>query len=88
MAQDLAATIDAAWENRAELEVADGPTGIVYLPATYHAATATDAQRLARDTDWVEHPDGSVTGVGARLWLIGDDLRTLDGFAELQVARA
>jgi type VI secretion system protein ImpE len=78
---------DLVWRP-AELEVANGPTGIVYLPATYHAAAPTDAQRMGRDTDWIEQPDGSVTGVGARLLLIDDDLVTFDGFEELAVAAA
>ena len=78
---------DLVWRP-AELEVADGPGGMVYLPATYHAPTATDAQRMARETDWIEQADGSVTGVGARLLLIGDDLLPLDGFDELLGARA
>lgn len=77
---------DLVWRP-AELEVADGPGGIVYLPATYHAQLQTDAQRLARETDWIEGVDGSVTGVGARLLLVGDDLLALDGFEELTVAQ-
>ena len=48
-----------------------------------------------RATDWIEDADGSgesgqggigPRGIGQRGWLAGDDILTLDGFAELMVA--
>jgi len=78
---------DLVWRP-AELDVAGGPGGVVYLPATYHAAAPTDAQRLGRETDWVEAADGTATGLGARCLLVGDDLKTFDDFAELTVTPA
>jgi type VI secretion system protein ImpE len=78
---------DLVWRP-AELEVADGPTGVVYLPAIYHAAAAemNDELRLGRATDWVEE-GGATRGLGLRCWLAGDDLKALGDFAELTVAR-
>lgn len=78
---------DLVWRP-AELEVADGPTGIVYLPATYHAPAAelTDELRLGRATDWVEEGEG-MRGLGLRCWLADDEVKALGEFAELTVAR-
>ena len=64
---------DLVWR-AAELEVAGGPSGIVYLPAIYHASAGegTNDRRLGRTTDWVEE-EGGVRGLGLRGWLIGDE---------------
>jgi type VI secretion system protein ImpE len=75
---------DLVWR-RAELDVAGGPGGVVYLPAIYHAASGmTDAHRLGRATDWIEEP-GHVHGLGQRILLIGDEPRALDEITDLQV---
>jgi type VI secretion system protein ImpE len=71
---------DLFWR-RATMQVADGPDGIVYLPAIYppvaDAATAmTDALRLGRATDWSEAGGGPMRGLGAVTLLVGDDART------------
>ena len=71
---------DLYWR-RATMEVADGPDGEVYLPATYAAADAqslSDALRLGRETDWRQEGEaGPVRGVGARTFLLGEDAATL-----------
>ncbi len=76
---------DLVWRP-AELEVRGGPTGIVYLPAIYHAAAdeMTDAHRLGRATDWVEEGE-TVRGLGLRTWLVGEEAVTLDDVVELAV---
>jgi type VI secretion system protein ImpE len=75
---------DLVWR-QAELEVRGGPSGVVYLPAVYPADSMTDAQRLGRETDWVEQ--GAETwGVGLRTFLVGDDALALGEFTELAVA--
>ena len=63
---------DLVWR-AAELEIADGSAGVVYLPTIYHAPAAeqTAQHRLGRATDWVEGP--RVRGLGLRTWLVGDD---------------
>lgn len=77
---------DVVWRP-AELDVRGGPSGVVYLPAIYHAAAAemTDAHRLGRATDWVEE-DGRFRGMGLRSWLVGEDEITIDELRTLEVA--
>lgn len=75
---------DTIWRP-AELDVADGPSGVVYLPVIYHAAAAeqTALHRLGRATDWV---DGDIVrGLGLRTWLVGDDAVSPGDFADLSV---
>ncbi|MGI4876222.1 MAG: type VI secretion system accessory protein TagJ [Janthinobacterium lividum] len=74
---------DTVWRP-AELEVADGPNGVVYLPVIYHAGSdQTPDQRLGRATDWVEGE--FVSGVGLRTWLIGDEAVSPGDFAQMTV---
>jgi type VI secretion system protein ImpE len=79
---------DLVWR-ACELEVADGPTGVVYIPAVYVAAPEeqTDAQRLARESDWIE-AQGITRGVGQRCFLIGDDIVALSEIETLAVDAA
>lgn len=71
---------DIGWRP-AEVEIADGPSGVVYLPAIYPMSTTAEA-RLGRVTDWIE-TDGLPRGIGLRCLLVGDaeiglhDLQTL-----------
>lgn len=71
---------DIGWRP-AEVEIIDGPTGVVYLPAIYPFSATAEA-RLGRMTDWVE-TDGLSRGAGQRCLLVGDeeiglhDLQTL-----------
>ena len=76
---------DVIWRP-AELDIVDGPSGIVYLPAIYHAAPAeqTPQQMLGRETDWRERV--TTRGLGLRTWLIGDDALSPGDFTELTVA--
>lgn len=75
---------DLVWR-QAELDVRGGPNGVVYLPAVYFATSMSDAQRLGRETDWVEQGAQTV-GVGLRTFLIGEDAVALGEFTELVVA--
>ena len=77
---------DRVWRP-AELDVVDGPTGVVYLPMIYPAAGSplTDAQRLGKETDWTE-AHGLGCGVGQRCWLIGDDLVVASEVEEIAAA--
>ncbi len=83
--QPLARLRDTVWRP-AELDVADGPSGVVYLPSIYHAAAGeqTDAHRLGRVTDWIDGPPAR--GLGLRTWLIGDDAVGPADFGTLMVA--
>lgn len=90
LAQIVALTVDKperprdlVWR-KAELEVRGGPTGVVYLPAIYHAGEMTDAQRLGRETDWIDQ-DREVWGRGLRTFLVGDEAVVLGEFESLAV---
>jgi type VI secretion system protein ImpE len=65
---------DLIWRP-SRLEVRDGPTSEVYLPALYvsDSPDIDDAIRLGRRTDWCEVQGGLVRGVGQRTFLVGDD---------------
>jgi type VI secretion system protein ImpE len=63
---------DLIWR-RASVSVTDGPNGDVYIPAIYVSIEQQDdAVKLGRATEWLER-DGLVTGLGQRIWLVGDD---------------
>jgi type VI secretion system protein ImpE len=72
-----ASPVELVWR-RAELELADGRQGEAFIPLTY-IASSTDRQQLGQETDWVEHASGLVTGVGLKLYLVGDAGVALDG---------
>lgn len=69
--------VELIWR-RADFELADGRQGEIFLPLTY-AGSSTDSQRLGRETDWLEHTAGLVTGMGTKTWLVGDTAVVLDG---------
>lgn len=65
---------DLLWRET-ELDVANGPDGVVYVPCLYWNSHthADDAIKLGRATDWIEGDAGVVRGVGQRTFLVGDD---------------
>lgn len=71
---------------RASMDVADGPDGVVYLPALYAAEGADLAsdQRLGRATDWRELAPGLVRGVGQRVFLAGENAIGMMELGQLQ----
>ncbi len=78
---------DLVWR-KAELEVHEGPNGVVYIPATYlgGAGEPSDAQRLGRETEWVEE-GGLTRGLGQRCLLVGDEIVALADIKSLAIAR-
>lgn len=76
-----ASPLEWVWR-RARVALTNGRQGEVLLPLTY-ADSATDAQKLGRETDWVEHGSGLVSGLGLKLLLLGDTAVPLDGRQEL-----
>jgi type VI secretion system protein ImpE len=66
-------TRDLIWR-RANMSVANGPDGEVYIPAIYASNDPDLASRyrLGRATDWLEE-GGPVRGVGQRLYLAGEE---------------
>ncbi|TXI02184.1 MAG: nitrogen fixation protein [Rhizobium sp.] len=70
---------------RAELELVDGASAPVLLPAIYYGTT--DAKLLlGRETEWVEEATGITTGRGQKCFLAGDDLVSFHDLKLLEVA--
>lgn len=57
----------------AELELAEGASAPVLLPAIYHGTTGAKLL-LGRETEWIDEPTGITTGRGQKCFLAGDDL--------------
>jgi type VI secretion system protein ImpE len=72
---------DLAWR-RADVSVAGGPDGTVYLPALYAQAPATDALRLGRETTWTD--TAPVRGCGQRVFLAGEEALGMMDLTELR----
>lgn len=70
----------------AHLEVRDGPSGDVFLPALYPGSHehADNQVRLGRLTDWKGAEGGPVLGAGLRTYLVDDDAMSLLEWRELQ----
>ena len=65
--------MDLVWR-KTTIEVDGGPDGEVFMPARYpNPSTWTDEEKLGRGTQWVEHSEGIVTGIGQRMILVEDD---------------
>lgn len=60
---------------RADIDVEDGPVGVVHLPVIYGFPNLAvdDKAKLGRLTDWHEIPDGPTVGIGQKTWLVGDE---------------
>jgi type VI secretion system protein ImpE len=69
---------DLLWR-RAHMVVTDGPDGEVFVPALYYGSHADEDDRikLGRMTDWRGGEGEPVRGVGQRLFLVGDEARSI-----------
>lgn len=69
---------DLLWR-RAHMVVAGGPDGEVYLPSLYPMTfqSEDDQLRLGRGTDWQGDEGEPVRGVGQRMFLVGEDTRSI-----------
>lgn len=70
---------------RAELELVDGASAPVLLPAIYHGTTGAKLL-LGRETEWVDEATGITTGRGQKCFLAGDDLVSFHDLKSLEVA--
>ena len=82
--QKPSSPIELIWR-RALIELADGRQGEAFLPLTY-AASATDSQKLGHETDWVEHAPRLVTGLGLKMFLVGDAAVSLESIQDVERA--
>lgn len=64
----------------------DGAAGQAFIPCLYagSAAAADDAIRLGQATDWQELGDGLMSGLGQRMFLVGETTAPLLEIAEIQ----
>ncbi len=69
---------DLLWR-RAYMNVDDGPEGEVYVAALYPATHDTDDEqlRLGRATAWLGGEGEPVRGVGQRMYLVGEEARSI-----------
>jgi type VI secretion system protein ImpE len=76
---------DLLWR-RANMVVADGPEGEVFIPTLYpNTHQRGDNQlRLGRGTDWIDIEGQPVRGVGQRTFLIGDEDRPIMQLKEIE----
>ena len=80
--QKPSSPIEWVWR-RALIELADGRQGEAFLPLTY-ASSVTEAQKLGRETDWVDHAPRLVTGLGLKMFLLGDEAVALGGVTDVE----
>lgn len=78
----VASPVETIWR-RADVELVDGRRGEMFVPLTY-SRSVSDAQKLGRETDWQSHADALVTGLGLKLFLLGDDAITLEGVKRIE----
>ncbi|MAL98857.1 MAG: virulence protein, SciE type [Alteromonadaceae bacterium] len=72
--------IERVWR-RAEVGLTDGRQGEVFLPLTYTGNT-TDSYKLGRETAWQTHAPALVTGLGLKLFLVGETAMSLEQIAQ------
>ena len=80
---------DLLWR-RVHMVVRSGPDGEVFLPTLY-AGSATDPDpriRMGRMTDWHGGDGSPVRGAGQRMFLIGDDGRSILELKQLAITSA
>jgi len=65
---------------RAHLQInEEGPDGEVYIPAIYHTMEEADRENLllGRATDWLGAEGEPVLGIGQRMFLMDDEVKTI-----------
>lgn len=79
---------DLIWR-RAHIVVTDGPDGEVFLPALYPQTGDSDDDqlRLGRGTTWSGDDQSPVRGVGQRMYLVGDDTRSIMQLKQVEFHR-
>jgi len=75
---------DLYWR-RVTMSVREGPDGDVFVPALYlpRGEGQPDPIRLGRATEWEEAAGGPVRGLGQRMFLVGEEGRTVMELAAL-----
>ena len=70
--------------------VSEGPDGEVFLPSLYaNTHRSDDAQlRLGRGTQWIDEEGTPVRGFGQRMFLVGDEAKTILQLKEITFQQA
>jgi type VI secretion system protein ImpE len=66
----VSSLIEQVWR-KVELSIKNGPSGEAHVPVVY-GSSATDAEKLGRETDWHETAPDVITGVGQKMWFVDD----------------
>lgn len=76
---------DLLWR-RARIVVTDGPDGEVFLPSHYPGTFKSDDDRLrlGRGTEWSDQEAGPVRGCGQRMFLVGEEAKTIMEIGRVQ----
>ena len=82
--QPVKSVVDLVWR-RVDIAIANGPSGEAFLPISY-VNSATDSSRMGKDTDWVEHGEFLVTGLGQKMLLINEEAVPLSQLRALHKA--
>ncbi len=75
---------------RVEVSIKNGPSGEAFLPVVY-AESTTEAERLARESDWNELAPQLFTGLGQKMWLAGEqalaitDIKTISAVEQKEI---
>lgn len=73
--------IEQVWR-RVDLSIKNGPSGEAHLPITY-VNSGTDAEKLGRETAWKDIADGTVIGLGQKMWLADENASLLSDWSHL-----
>jgi type VI secretion system protein ImpE len=81
--------MDLIWRT-ATISVAGGPDGNVYVPVLYAGTSELqDNQlRLGRGTDWQGGDESPVRGFGQRMWLLGNEAKSILQLREIEFQTA
>ncbi|MCE9687201.1 virulence protein SciE type [Shewanella sp. AS16] len=74
--------IELVWR-KAEIAIIDGPSGEAFLPLTY-VGSSEESALLGRDTDWLAQGEMLATGLGQKMWLVGDNAMPLSELTSLE----
>ncbi|WP_282176045.1 type VI secretion system accessory protein TagJ [Vibrio nereis] len=79
----VSSLIETVWR-KATVDIEGGLQGEAFIPMTYLNST-TDEQKLARETDWLEHLSNDVyVGQGQKMMLFGDQALPLSQVTQLR----
>lgn len=78
---------DLLWR-KADTVLEDGREATFFLIAQYWAPESTEAQRVAKETGWIEEPGGLVRGRGQKVVLVGEGDRNLLEIQHIAKAKA